>query len=194
MVFACAGSWLLSVAQSRFRKWGLLCSCGTRAAQCGDFSCCEQGSRDPWASVIAAPRVYSVGSVALEHEPSCSAACGIFPDQGSMSPALAGGFLTSEPPGKSCLLHRGLCRDFVFWEIPIWEVRKSHRCQLLASSFCLYGAVQIVKLRISTVHFDLRPSVCSQNEKYFPGHSGGIRTPSVSSKWPNLGTHIVFNL
>jgi len=109
---------------------------------------CEHGSGDTWASVIAAPRVYSVGSVALEHEPSCSAACGIFPDQGSMSPALAGGFLTSEPPGKSCLLHRGLCRDFLFWEIPILEVRKSHRCQLLASSFCLYGAEALGETQI----------------------------------------------
>ena len=32
----------------------------------------------------------------------CSTACGIFPDQGSnpVSPALAGGFFTTEPPGK----------------------------------------------------------------------------------------------
>ena len=36
---------------------------------------------------------------------SCSVACGIFPNQGSgdtmhVSPALAGGFFTTEPPGK----------------------------------------------------------------------------------------------
>ena len=37
------------------------------------------------------------------HWLSCSAACGIFLDQGSnpVSPALAGGFLTTAPPGKS---------------------------------------------------------------------------------------------
>ena len=40
----------------------------------------------------------------MAHGLSCSVACGIFPDQGSrepISPALAGGFLTTEPLGKS---------------------------------------------------------------------------------------------
>ena len=39
----------------------------------------------------------------MVHGLSCSAACGIFPDQGSnpVSPALVGGFLTIVPPGKS---------------------------------------------------------------------------------------------
>ena len=38
------------------------------------------------------------------HGLSCSEACGILPDQGSnpVSLALAGGFFTTEPPGKSC--------------------------------------------------------------------------------------------
>ena len=112
------------------------------------FLVVEHSSRDTWASVIAAPRFYSGGSVVLEHGLSCSTACGIFPDQGSMSPALAGEFLTSEPPGKSCLLHRGLCQDFLFWELPILKVRKSHHCQLLASSFCLYGAEALGETRI----------------------------------------------
>ena len=42
------------------------------------------------------------GSVVVAHGPSCSAACVIFPDQGSepMSPALAGRFSTTAPPGK----------------------------------------------------------------------------------------------
>ena len=39
----------------------------------------------------------------MAHGLSCSAACGIFPDEGSnpVCPALAGGFLTTAPPGKS---------------------------------------------------------------------------------------------
>ena len=56
------------------------------------------------------------GSVIVAHGPSCSAACGIFPDQGSNPCPLhwqadaqplrhqgspAGGFLTTAPPGKS---------------------------------------------------------------------------------------------
>ena len=60
------------------------------------------------------------GSVIVAHGPSCSAACGIFPDQGSNLCPLhwqtdsqplrhkrspAGGFLTTAPPGKSlCIL------------------------------------------------------------------------------------------
>ena len=42
------------------------------------------------------------GSVTVAHGPSCSAACGIFPDQGSNphSPALAGRFSTTAPPRK----------------------------------------------------------------------------------------------
>ena len=42
------------------------------------------------------------GSVIVAHGPSCSTACGIFPDQGSnpCPPALAGRFSTTAPPGK----------------------------------------------------------------------------------------------
>ena len=42
------------------------------------------------------------GSVVVAHGLSCSAACGIFPDQGSnpCPPALAGRFSTTAPPGK----------------------------------------------------------------------------------------------
>ena len=42
------------------------------------------------------------GSVVVAHGPSCSAACGIFPDHGlePVSPALAGRFSTTAPPGK----------------------------------------------------------------------------------------------
>ena len=42
------------------------------------------------------------GSAIAAHGPSCSTACGIFPDQGSepVSPALAGRLSTTAPPGK----------------------------------------------------------------------------------------------
>ena len=55
------------------------------------------------ASLIAEHGLWSTGSVAVVHRFSCSMACGIFPDQGSnpsVSPALVGGFFTTEPPGK----------------------------------------------------------------------------------------------
>ena len=47
-------------------------------------------------------QLWHAGSVVVAHGLSCSAACGIFPDQGlNPCPALAGGFLTTAPPGKS---------------------------------------------------------------------------------------------
>ena len=49
--------------------WGLRCS--VRASHCGGFSCCGARALGTWASVVVA------------HGLSCSAACGIFPDQGS---------------------------------------------------------------------------------------------------------------
>ena len=55
------------------------------------------------ASAVATHGRSRWGSWALEHRlDSCSAACGIFLHQGieSVSLALAGGFFTTEPPGK----------------------------------------------------------------------------------------------
>ena len=59
-------------------------------------------------SVVVARGLYSAGSVVVVHRLSCSMACGIFPDQGSnlcrtSNRALAGGFLTTAPPGKPWL-------------------------------------------------------------------------------------------
>ena len=51
-------------------------------------------------SVVVARGLQSAGSVVAAHGLSCSKACGIFPDQCSMSPKLAGRFLTTAPPGK----------------------------------------------------------------------------------------------
>ena len=52
-------------------------------------------------SAVASPRLYSTGSI-VARGLGCSSACGLFPNQGSnlLSPALAGGFFTIEPPGE----------------------------------------------------------------------------------------------
>ena len=52
-------------------------------------------------SVFAVPGLQSVDSL-VAHGLCCSTACGIFLDQGMepLSPALAGGFFTTEPPGQ----------------------------------------------------------------------------------------------
>ena len=80
-------------------EWRLLSSC-VQASYCMAPLVAEQGLFGAWASVAAI----------LEHRPSsggiwlsCSEACGYLPGSGieSVSPALAGGFFTTEPPGKS---------------------------------------------------------------------------------------------
>ena len=63
-----------------------LCGCSARASHCGGFSC----------------RARTLESLGFN---SCVAACGVIPEAGikPMSSALAGGFLTTGPPGKSPL-------------------------------------------------------------------------------------------
>ena len=93
LFFGCIGS---SVAVS-----GGYSSCGVPASHPGGFSCCR--ARAPGAG---AQYLWLAGSRAqaqvVAHRLSCSAACGIFPRPGlePMSPALAGEFLTTAPPGK----------------------------------------------------------------------------------------------
>ena len=79
--------------------------CGVEASYCGGFSCCRARALGAGFS--------SCGSWALERKlSSCGAQaqllCGMWelprPGLEPMSPALAGGFLTTAPPGKSQLL------------------------------------------------------------------------------------------
>ena len=81
------------------RQAGATLGCGVRASHCGGFSCC------------GAQALQCTGSVVVAHGLSCSVACGIFLDQGSnpVSPALAGGFLTTEPSGKPCPVLLNFC-------------------------------------------------------------------------------------
>ena len=97
--FGCAGS-LLLLGLSSHQQAGLPSSCGVRAAHGSGFAL-EHGLWAAWASVIAACGFSS--SWALEHRLSCSAACGIFPDQGLNPCLLCWGFVTTEPPGKSTM-------------------------------------------------------------------------------------------
>ena len=90
-IFGCIGSWLLRAGFSLVVAIGgysllqhmafslrwllLLWSTGSR---CVGFSSC-----DMWASVVVVRELQSAGSVVVAHGLSCSAACGIFTDQGS---------------------------------------------------------------------------------------------------------------
>ena len=84
--------------------------CGMRASHCGGFSCCGARAPGTRTSVVVACGLSSCGLWALEHRLS---SCGSWvqllcsmqdlpgPELEPVSPALAGGFLTTVPPGKS---------------------------------------------------------------------------------------------
>ena len=73
-------------------EWGLLSSCGVRASRCSGFSCWGMWALGFSSSVV--------GVLGLDCRGAW--ACGIFLDPGiePVSSALAGRFLTTEPPGK----------------------------------------------------------------------------------------------
>ena len=98
--FGFVGSSLLRGLFSGFEKWGLLDSRGPRASDCGGFSCCGAGA--PGVSWAQEHRLNNVAQ-------GLSVLCSMWDLSGSgikpLSPALAGGFSTAEPPGKP---HRSL--------------------------------------------------------------------------------------
>ena len=52
-------------------------------SHCSGFSCCRVWTLGCIGSTVAAHRPQSTGSVVVAYRLSCSATCGIFPDQGS---------------------------------------------------------------------------------------------------------------
>ena len=91
---------------------GFFSSRGMRAPHRSGLSCC--GARTPGhAGFSSCCRV--LGSCGSWAHLSCSAACGNLPGPGiePVSPALADGFFTTEPPGKPLLLFYVL----VFWPV-----------------------------------------------------------------------------
>ena len=89
---------------------GATLCCGARASHCSGFSFCGAWALGTQASVVVARGLSSCGSWALQHWLS---SCGTWayllnsmwdlprPGVEPVSPALAGGFLTTVPPGKS---------------------------------------------------------------------------------------------
>ena len=75
-------------------------SCGERASHCGGFSCCGARALGMRASVVVARGLGSCGSRAQLLRGTWD-----LPGPGlePVSPSLAGGFLTTAPPGKSSL-------------------------------------------------------------------------------------------
>ena len=82
LVFDCAGPSLLCGIFSTYREQGLLSSCSVLASHCSSFSYCELQALGQVGSVGMLPRLKRTGLVVVAYGLSCSAACGIFPDQG----------------------------------------------------------------------------------------------------------------
>ena len=92
---------------------GATLRCGAWASHCRGLSCCGAWAPGVWASVVAARGLSSCGSQALKGRlSSCGTRaqplCGMWdlpgPGLEPMSPALAGRFLTTAPPGKPAIL------------------------------------------------------------------------------------------
>ena len=96
-IFGCTGSLLLHVGFLYLWRAGATLCCSAWASHCGGFSCCRARALGTWASVVVARRLSSCGAWAL-------LLCGMWdlpgPGLEPVSPALAGGFLTTAPPGK----------------------------------------------------------------------------------------------
>ena len=69
-------------AFSSCSEWGLLFVAVHGLLIVVAFLCCGAQALGVWALVVVAPGLYSTGSVVVAHGLSCSAACGIFLDQG----------------------------------------------------------------------------------------------------------------
>ena len=84
IIFVCVGSSLLCASFLQLQRAGATLRCGAWApSHCGGFACCRAPALGMHAgSVVVAHGLQSAGSVVVMHRLSCSAACGIFPDQG----------------------------------------------------------------------------------------------------------------
>ena len=106
----CFGSSLLHVGFLQLWRAGPTRPCGVRASHCGGFSCCGALALGAQASVVVVHRLRICGLWALECRlSSCGAQAQFLPGMWDLprpgiepvSLALAGGFLTTAPPGKS---------------------------------------------------------------------------------------------
>ena len=123
--------WVVLLCKTSCSEWGLLSNCGSRASYGGGFFIAEPWLQSTWASAVAAPRLYSTGSIAVAHGRSCSqhggsshirdrtrgtraqllTAWGLFPHQGS-NPCLLHWQADSLP-----LSHQGSSTDVLIKEV-----------------------------------------------------------------------------
>ena len=107
LLFGCVGSLLLHMGFLQLRRAGATLHCGEWASHCSGFSCCGARALSTGSKHVG---FSSCGTWALERRlSSCGAwaqlLCGMWdlpgPGLELVSPAWAGGFLTTAPLGKS---------------------------------------------------------------------------------------------
>ena len=136
-IFGCVGSSLLHAVFLQLRQAGATLHCSARASHCGGFSCGTQ-ALGVQASVVVAHGFSSCGSWALEGRlSSCGTQVQLLrgmwdlprPGLKSVSPALAGRFLITAPPGKTqiCCLNHSVCGILLWYpkQINIHEKGKN---------------------------------------------------------------------
>ena len=116
--FCCVGSPLLRTGPLQLWRAG--------ASHCSGLSRCGAWAPGTWASVVVACRLTTSGLQALERRLSRRGAraqllCGIWDPPGPglepTSPALAGGFLTTAPPGKPLAFFSFLFFSFILFRL-----------------------------------------------------------------------------
>ena len=116
-IFGCVGSLLLHGGFLQLWRAGATLRCGAQVSHCSGFSCCGAQALGVRASVVVACSLSSCGSRALQHRlSSCGSRaqllCSMWDLPGPViepvCPALAGGFLTTVPPGKSLLVFQNM--------------------------------------------------------------------------------------
>ena len=147
----CTGSLLLHAGRRVYSLWWLLLFRST-------------GSRNSAFSGCGSRGLELEGSEVVAHRLSCSVACGIFLDQSTL--ALAGRFLSTEPPGKPCttttpfyFFKRNLYfKDFshtVLWsKIEALEIRLLEFESHLGCSVTLFKSLNQFLPIFSTVKFE----------------------------------------
>ena len=98
-----------------------------------------------WCLLLRNTGSRRAGSAIVAHGPSYSAACGIFPGLEPVSPALAGRFSTTAPPGKPSLIHFEFifvygvreCSSFILLHVAV-QFSQHHLLKRLSFLHCIF--------------------------------------------------------
>ena len=171
-IFGCVGSLLLHT--------GFLQLWQAQASHCSGFSCCGARALGAWASVVVVCGLSSCDSRAVQCRlSSCGSWAQLFhnmwdlpgPGLEPVSPALAGGFLTTVPPGKSY--------QSLFNEANDKEKYKFHIISHI--SLCVKGILHQADPYLEVYPFVIKPAKPSLEIAAFFFCAALMESPSLSS-------------